>query len=255
MNLLGWAGLAAWGSAFGCLLAATTYVSAHPVVGFVGAFAILTVVVLVSAAGAAVSAWSRNAVILALLFAVGLAAAGHQLEGAPGALLIGAALVAGGGWLGAGLGRGVQEAAHLWPLVVVGVGADIWSVTTPQGFTHQVVVEGAAPAVLSLIVVSVPIPGIGLQPVLGVGDILFTGLLLGAAAKLELSLPRCAIGLAVGYGLTLLTLLVLQLPIPALPFIAVAAAVALGREAPVRLREMLLAAGFVLLMFGARFVI
>ncbi len=254
-RLLGWAGLAAWGAAFGCLLAVTSRWPTDPasmIAGFVGAFSMLAVVVVVSGAGAAVSGWSRRALGLALLAAILVAAAGRQLETAPAALLVGAALVAGGGWLGAGIGRGVQEASHLWPLVVVGVGADLWSVTTPEGFTNQVIVEGEAPAVLSLIVVSLPVPGVGIEPVLGVGDILFTGLLLGAATTLGLSLRRCVVGLAVGYALTLVALLVLALPIPALPFIAFGAVVALGAEAPVRAKEMAMAAGFVLLLFGGR---
>ncbi len=253
--MLGWASIAAWGAAFGCLLALTGRWPTDDVslvVGFVVAFAALSAVVVVGSAGAALSAWSRRAIAGGLVAAVCVALAANQLEGAPAALLMGAALVGAGCWVGAGLGRGVQEAAHLWPLVAVGVGADIWSVTTPSGFTNQVVVEGEAPALLSFIVLSVPVPGIGVQPVLGVGDVLFTGLLLGAVAALGLSMKRCLVGLAIGYALTLVTLLVLALPIPALPFIAVGAVAALGRQAPARVKEMAMAVGFVLLLFGAR---
>ena len=253
--LLGWAGIAAWGAAFGCLLVVgdrwpTDEISVA--LGFVGAFAALSAAVAAGGAAAAVSGWSRGEIAAAAVVAAGVAAGANQLDGAPAALLMGAALLAAGSWVGAGLGRGVQEAGHLWPLVAVAVGADIWSVTTPSGFTNQVVVEGRAPALLSFIVLSVPVPGIGVQPVLGVGDILFTALLLGAVDTLGLSMRRCVVGLGVGYALTLACLLVLELPIPALPFIAVAAVAALGREAPLRAREMAVAGGFVGLLFAGR---
>ncbi len=253
---LAWAGVCAWGAVFGVLLPLTAVWPEGPVASVLGfglAFSLLAGAVVVGSLGAAVSGWRRPAVLLGLALAAAAAAGGRQLEGAPSALLVGAALLAGGCWLGAALGRGVQEAAHLWPLVIVGVGADIWSVTTPEGITNQVVVEGEGPpGILQLLVLSIPVPGVGVHPVLGIGDVLFSGLLLGAAFGLGLSLRRCALGLVAGYGLTLAALLAVQLPLPALPFIAVSAVAALGRSAAPRTGELLLAGGFLLLLFGGR---
>ncbi len=253
-------GVAAWAAVFGLLLVVdglwprAESAPMAAIVGFVLAFSLLSLTVLAASFGAAQAPLSRARVGLCVL-ACGLVAYGAGLLDPPAvaALLAGAALVLATSWLGAALGRGVEQASHLWPLSIVALGADVWSVTTPQAPTNQLI-TGEAEWALSYVVLMLPVPGIGVTAVLGIGDLAFTALLCGAIVKLGLSSKRLGVGLLVGYGLTLLALLLLQLPLPALPFIAIAAVAALGGQAPIAAKEMALAAGFVALLFIGRFV-
>ncbi|MCB9536277.1 MAG: hypothetical protein H6704_08425 [Myxococcales bacterium] len=226
------------------------------VVGFVLAFGALAAVVVFAGDGAARARLARDSAIVALVGGAAAVALGvvGGLPPAVGGLVAGLGLLVGGTWLGAALGRGVQDAAHLWPLVLVAMGADAWSVFAPEGLTRQVVVEGETPLVARLVVLSLPVPGVGVEPVLGVGDVVFTALLLGAARGLDLPMRRAIGGLLVGYALCLVALVVLALPLPALPFLGLGFAVALGRHAATRARDVALALGFVGLLFGLRWL-
>lgn len=252
-----WIGLAAWGAVFGLGLIVTPVwptAALAAVAGFALIFAALAGVVLAGGAGAAVAGADWRLTGLLVVVGGGLIAGGAQLDDAPSALLIGAGLLLAGNALGARLGREVQAASYLWPLVVVALGADIWSVTTPEGVTHQMVEDGLPPGV-PLIILSLPVPGVGLSPVLGIGDVLFCGLLLGAVARLELSMKRALLGLAIGYGACLVGLVILASPIPALPFLGVAGVAALGRSAAPVPKELGMAILFVGGFFLVRFVV
>lgn len=224
--------------------------------GFMLAFALLSVTVIVGAMGAARAALPGRIVAVSLVPAAILAAVLLRGDLAPPAvdLLLGAAVLSEGVWIGAALGRGVMRASHLWPLVVVAVGADLWSVVSPEGVTHQLVVEG--PPVdawwLGLVMLHLPVPGLGSSPLLGVGDVLFTGLLCGAAHQLGLNTTRLGLGLAAGFGVTLIGLLVFAVPLPALCFLAPLGVAALGSEARPSAREMALAMGVVVALFGVQ---
>lgn len=252
-----WGGLAAWGAVCGLLhllLRAWPTDELAAVGGFALAFAALAAVVIVAALDAGQQSVGRfvGGAWAALGVAVLVLARWLDPGPAPLAILNGAALVTLGSWAGAAIGRRVEHARYLWPLVVVALGADLWSVTSPEGVTHQVVVEGARPAVFDYLVMSVPVPGVGVEPVLGVGDVLFSALLAGAVTRHGLSRGRLALGLAVGFLLTLLLLLAVQLPVPALPMLGICGAAALGRAVKPAPRELALAAGMLGLMFGAR---
>lgn len=258
-----WIGLASWGAIFGLALIITPIwpLGVDPqaqaiasIIGFALVFAALAGVVLVGGAGAAVAAadWKATAALVGL--GGGLLVGGAQLEDAPSALLVGAGLLLAGNALGARLGREVRAASYLWPLVVVALGADIWSVTSPEGVTHQMVEDGLPPGV-PLIILSLPVPGVGLSPVLGIGDVLFCGLLLGAVVRLGLSLQRVLVGLGVGFALCLAGLVILASPIPALPFLGIGGVAALGRSAKPVPRELGLAILFVGGFFLVRFVV
>jgi hypothetical protein len=117
-------------------------------------------------------------------------------------------------------------------------------VLAPEGVTRQVV-EGNAPVALNMLVLAVPIPGVGVQPLLGVGDVTFTAFLVGAVRALGLPVARLCLGFAVGFGLCLLGLLALGLPLPALPFLGVAGAAGLGALVRPQWRELALALGVV----------
>ncbi|HEY4103986.1 MAG TPA: hypothetical protein VGM44_08845 [Polyangiaceae bacterium] len=94
-------------------------------------------------------------------------------------LLVDAALVALGWALGASLGRRVQHASHLLPACVVAACADCVSLLSPEGPTHAIAQSDRA---LSLLATWFPVLGTNaLAPALGVGDLLFLGLVFGVA--------------------------------------------------------------------------
>ncbi len=222
--------------------------------GFVVAFSALSAVAVVAAAGAGQARVGGRPIALAAAVALGVFVLGQWAAWPDGVrgLLQGAALLCLCTWGGAALGHRVDHARYLWPLVLVAVGADVWSVTTPEGVTQQVVVQGQAPLLMDLLVLTLPVPGVGVTPVLGVGDLLFAGLLAGAVARHGLSMPRLAAGLGVGFALTLVALLAIQLPIPALPFLGTAGVAALGGAARPSARELALAIGVVAALFALR---
>ena len=219
--------------------------------GYCLVFAMLSAVIVVGALAAAQrrSTWPR--VGAWVLGGGGVLVAASFLVDPWMALLGGAALLTTGLVLGVRLGAEVQQAAHLWPLAVVALGADVWSVTSPEGVTRQVVESGPS-GVMHFVVLALPVPGVELSPILGVGDVLFTGLLVGAVVRLGLSQRRVLVGLLTGFACCLVGLLVIQLPIPALPFLAVGGVAALGRQATPHRRELGLAVGFVVVFFLVR---
>ena len=248
-----WLGVMAWAALFGLAFIASPWVPQAPVatmISFGVVFCGVAGVVILASAGAALVAtdW-RTAGLIALVGGLTIAA-GTQIGGALSVFIVGAGLILASSAIGARLGHEVLEASYLWPLVIVAVGADIWSVTTPEGLTQQLIGDGTLPAA-SLLILTLPVPGLGLSPVLGVGDLLFSGLLLGAVTCLGLSLRRAVIGLAVGFACCLAGLFIWAVPLPALPFIGLACVIALGREAPITLRE----TGIAVLFVGGAFLI
>lgn len=187
------------------------------------------------------------ALMFALAAVVAAAQAVAPVEALPialhGALLLGLACA-----VGATLGREVVDPAHLWPLVVVAAAADLLSVLAPAGVTRAIL-DGTAPVSLSAVVLHLPIaPDAPPAPLLGVGDLLFTGFLGGAAARLELPPHRSVTGLAAGFATCLVGLLAWGVPLPALPFIGVAFAVAHGARIRPRARELALSVGIAALI-------
>ena len=131
--------------------------------------------------------------------------------------------------LGVRLGREVQQRSHVWPLMIVALGVDAISLLTPTSFTHGVLSAVTEQPKLHLFLFSLPVPGVGVEPILGLGDGIFTGFLLGAALRLELSITTACIGVGFGYFLCLVALILTANPIPALVFIAPSFALAFGR--------------------------
>ena len=248
-----WLGVAAWAALFGLAFIASPWVPQTPtatMISFGLVFSAVGGVVIFAAAGAALVSTDWRAVGLITLVGGVAIACGSQIEGGLSALLIGAGLILAASSIGARLGHEVLEASYLWPLVIVALGADIWSVTSPEGVTRQIIGDGLPPGV-SMIILTLPVPGLGLSPVLGIGDVLFSGLLLGAVTCLGLSMRRAMLGLAIGFVCCLAGLFIWAVPLPALPFIGLACVIALGRQAPIRLRE----AGLALLFVGGVFLI
>jgi len=184
---------------------------------------------------------------LGLFVALGAAVAApftlNALDASPSlaAFMRGGLALTASAWLGAALGRGMQSAAHLWPLVIVALSADLWSVTSPSGVTAQLLTESTTET-LSLMALNAPAAGLGLVPVLGLGDVVFVGFLSGACAAVGLPLRRAGFGIAAGLAACLVALVALQVPVPALVFIGPLCAVALGRAVLPRPADLALAA-------------
>lgn len=256
-----WSGLLAWGLGSAVLnLVAPLWPQQDAIasrLGFVLAFGMVATAVVVGAIGAARARLSGRITAAALLPGALVIAVAHWAELPPAAMgvISGAVLLVLGTWIGAGVGRGVTQASYLWPLVLVAVGADVWSVTSPEGVTNQLVNAPTAPNAVSaiqFIVLGVTVPGVGPSPLLGVGDVLFTGLLAGAVVTLGLSVSRLVVGLTVGYALTAAALLALEMPLPALPFIGLAGVAAQGASAKPKLSELAMGLVFLGVLFGAR---
>ena len=238
----------AWAAIFGALLILDrAFPHVSPLIGFVLAFVGVCLAVVV---GAALAALHRPSALTAVI--AGLAGVGSVTWGlawapslASSALAVGAGALVISAGLGAAIGHRVSEARYVWPLVLVAVGADLWSVAAPSGLTRQAIVEGPPSHVTSVALLTVPIPGAGLEGVLGLGDVIFTALLLGLVHRCGLSMARALLGLAVGLLVCLAFLLIARLPTPALVFIGPAVAIALGRTVTPRPGEVGLGVVFV----------
>jgi hypothetical protein len=196
--------------------------------------------------GAAVALWAALAVYGAM----------SLIESRPPlAFAVGGVVLVGSTWLMASLGREVISPTYLWPLVLVVVCFDSWSVFSPDGITHQVVTAPKGPGMFNFLLFTVPIPGMGLQPVLGIGDALFLGFMAGAVHHLGLPQRRFVAGVVGGFILCLVALLIWERPLPALIFVAPAVAIALGRSIATSPKEVLTAVAFVTLSFGAKALI
>lgn len=107
-----------------------------------------------------------------------------------------AALVAFAHGAGGALGRRVQHPGHLLPACVVAAVADLVSILHPSGPTHAIMRSERA---LSVLAVSFPVPGTrAVAPVIGLGDLLFLGLVLGVASAHGLSIRRVGLAGLVG---------------------------------------------------------
>lgn len=243
----------AWALVF-ALAAAVAASGPPPIVGFLVAYAGVAAATLLAGTLAGRSTSGRRGLLpFAAAGIVTVVVAGYLPADASGALLHGGALLIAACGAGGLLGREVVDPRHLWPLVIVGASADLWSVTAPEGLTRSLI-EGEGPVALAAVVLHLPVfdgESVAPAPILGAGDLLFTAFLLGAGARLGLSPRRSLAGLLVGFGLCLGGLLALQVPLPALPFIALSFAAAHGAAVRPRRAELATAIGFALVLAAA----
>nr|MDQ3038079.1 hypothetical protein [Myxococcota bacterium] len=137
-------------------------------------------------------------------------------------------LLVGGGVAGAVVGGRIQHAGHLSVVAVVSSIADAWSVMAPEGPSAAVVQQAPLLSVLAL-----PFPMLGtdaIEPLLGVGDVVFVALYLTVSRRFELGLGRTIAALAIAFAATAMTVIALERAIPALPFLGAAMLIA-HREA------------------------
>jgi hypothetical protein len=200
-------------------------------IAFTGA-TLLPILSLAAAATAQVSGASALLVAVPALAALlGVA----WLKPAAGAtvLIVDAALVGLAWAFGTSLGRRVEHPAHLFPACVVAASADLASLLSPEGPSHAIATSDRA---LSLLAVWFPVPGShAVAPALGVGDLLFMGLVFGVARAHRLPYARTVLLCAAGTALAGLAAAWLGVAVPALP--PIATAVVLGLPSVRRLRR------------------
>lgn len=157
----------------------------------------------------------RESAALALIAALGLAAVAWRiappslagLATATAHLLLASAL-------GASIGHRVEHPGHLLPACAVAAAADLASITTPGMPTRELLTTERA---LDLVAFPAPVPGTSSwAPVIGIGDLVFAALVLGAAAAHSLSRARASTALVLGALLAGVASAALERPVPAL---------------------------------------
>lgn len=133
------------------------------------------------------------------------------------ATLVLASLLAIGTLMGTVIGGRIQAAGHLLFVAIVSSAVDVFSVFAPTGPTAALI---ASPQAIQLLALPWPMLGTpDLVPILGVGDVVFAALYRSAARAHGVDPARSLAALVCGFALTLAALLIVQQPIPALPFL------------------------------------
>lgn len=175
----------------------------------------------------------RPALALLVVPAAGLYLVQHaNPSDVDAALIVTACLLFGGTLVGAVVGSGIAHPGHLVFVAIVSAAADVFSVFHPSGPSAAVVQSEAALSLLAL-----PWPFLGssaIEPFLGVGDIVFTALYVACARKHRFALGRTVLALTLGYAVTMVAVVALEVAVPALPFLgfAMVAAHAQARQPP-----------------------
>lgn len=132
--------------------------------------------------------------------------------GTAGVLLVGTAV-------GSMVGCRIAHPGHLTAVALASSAADIWSVHAPEGVTHALL-QTPDRALQRLFSVSVPVPPSPVpDAVIGLGDVLFSALYLSATVRHGLPHGRTLIAVTAGLLLAGAGTLVVQRPLPALPFV------------------------------------
>jgi len=208
-----------------------------------------------AAADAGAAAWTSLAVIAALAVAsradatmrvraaLGVLAASALLFVAlrgdasiSAVVAVGLALVAIGWAIGDGIGRRIAHPGHLAPACAVAGGADLMSVLSPEGPSNAIAASDTA---ISVLVVAGPVPGHAgaIAPTIGLGDLVFIALLLGAAAVHGIARWRIVIAVIAGVAVALALSGLLRTAVPALPAVGIAAVAAVPAFRDVRPRD------------------
>ena len=140
------------------------------------------------------------------------------------AVLVAGSLLAFGSLVGGMVGSRIEHPGHLLFVAVVSSLADTFSVAAPDGPSAAIASSEVA---LSLLAVSFPMLGTDqIAPLLGVGDLVFTSLYVSAARAHGLPMQRTWLALGAAFVVTMLVVIELELPIPALPFMGMAMLIA-----------------------------
>ncbi len=219
-----------WGSALaiaalalGAIAPVASWVPVSPRLAYLFAFACVSAEVLVASALA--PRVGRRGLAWAIVPALALAGvAASPLAEVPAAMIVTVALLAAGTLVGGVVGGAIERAGHLLVVAILSAIVDAFSVLSTSGPTAQILEVDAAVNVLLL-----PWPMLGagsVEPILGVGDITFAAIYLGAARRHGLSIRRTVLALACGLAATAMAVLVTERGLPALPFLGAAVVIA-----------------------------
>lgn len=205
----------------------------HPLVAFLVGFAGVSAASI--AAGAtvgplpprALAAWLPVLVVLGALAWLEIPARSGVIAIAASAAVM-LALLIGGAVSGGVVAARMQHPGHLGVVAAVSSIADVWSVTSPAGPSAAALESAPLLSVLAL-----PFPMLGtteIEPLLGVGDVVFVALYLTASRRFELGVGRTVIALGLALAATALAVVLAERALPALPFLGAAVVIA-HREA------------------------
>ncbi len=117
------------------------------------------------------------------------------------------------------VGARIIDPAHVLAVALASSAADVWSVHSPRGVTHAVVVAQDV-ALQRMLTVSAAIPPDRVPAAaIGIGDVIFAALYLAVAARHRLARNRMVAAIAIGLLLAGAATFALRRPMPALPFI------------------------------------
>lgn len=136
--------------------------------------------------------------------------------------------------LGAVVGWAIEHPGHLVFVAIVSAAADALSVLHPSGPSAAIAQSEVALSVLAL-----PWPMLGtpsIEPFLGAGDVVFTSLYIACGRKHALAERRTVAALTLGFAVTMVAVVALEIAVPALPFLGMAMVLAQpqARRPPVR---------------------
>lgn len=205
------------------LRAVGPYVAAPPVLSFVFSFGCIATLVLSTAQLCPARVRGDLRWLALPISALALVAvSGSRDVGHAAVVLI--ALLTAGTLLGSVVGASIEHPGHLLFVAIVSSFADAASVLHPKGPSAAIVESEAA---LSLLALPFAFLGSAETPaLLGVGDVVFTGLYVAAARRHGFSPRRTLAALALAYVATMVTVVAFELPIPALPFLGLAILIA-----------------------------
>lgn len=198
-------------------------VPAPPLLAFVLAFGCISGLSIASAFACPGRGKRDLRLLIAPLAALALAAWSGGLDVWHASVVLISLLVA-GSLLGSVVGASIEHAGYLLFVAIVSSLADAASVLHPSGPSAQIVESEQALSLLAL-----PFAFLGTAdtpPLLGVGDVVFTGLYVAAGRRHGLSARRTALALAAAFAVTAGVVMAFELPVPALPFLGVAMLIA-----------------------------
>ncbi|MCB9666884.1 MAG: hypothetical protein H6715_02045 [Myxococcales bacterium] len=137
-------------------------------------------------------------------------------------------LLSAGTLLGSRVGHSIEAPGHLLAVAVVSSLADMWSVFYQAGPSGNIAHNEAA---LTLLALSWPLLGSSdVIPLIGVGDVIFCAIYIGASRVHALSMARTLVALSLSFVLTLALLFIYQCPIPVLPIMGACILIALPQS-------------------------
>ncbi|MEY4581767.1 MAG: hypothetical protein RL701_6470 [Pseudomonadota bacterium] len=206
------------GSAFWATRQLAAHAIASPLTAYLTAFVCVITSVLLVALSVPRSTRICSASVIAAVALIANSQRSAASQVAAGVSVLLALLIA-GTVVGSLIGRRVKQAGHLSFVALVSGLADTWSVTQPSGISHMIVNE---PTALSLLALPWPLPGTeDIAPLLGVGDVVFVALYIAATRAHALPMRRTLLGLSAGFALSTCCVVLLERPIPVLPWLGI----------------------------------